>query len=538
VCPPGHLTTAIVLSKDTYPGFCSKEWDLKIGILELMSAGASTRWGNKLYGFLVVRQYASIMPQAVSVWCRNLGHEVYYATYYGGRDPESLLPKDLDVVFISTYTQASALAYALAKLYRRRNTLTVIGGPHARQFPEDCLRFFDVVVGECDRMLIEEILTDKPRGQIVSSGRLLTGIPTIEERMPEIRSSTFFRGKPSSFASVPLLTSIGCPNSCDFCIDWNSQYSLMSLEQLAEDLRYVYQNFPGVMIGLHDPNFAVRFEQVFDVLEKIPSRRRSRFIVETSLGVLRGSRLERLKKAGKFYVIPGIESWTAYSSKVGAGPGTEPRQKLDKVIDQLETIRPYVDGIQANFMFGLDTDAGDGPVALTREFARRASFVMPNFNVPVPFGNTPLYDRYVDEHRLLESMPFTFYYMPYLVYSLKNYGPAEFYERLIDMLAFVSSSSMMAARLDHAISPFSAVYSSVKALGNRQMVSRLSVLLRLLRTDRQFRMFHEHETDVLPEYYHREYERMLGRYSELMSREDRRPVLVSHETKKGVLTSA
>ena len=93
---------------------------MRIGILELMSAGATRRLDHIAYSYLVTKQYASIMPQAVSVWCRNLGHQVFYATYFGNRYPEQLLPNDLDVVFISTYTQASAWAYVLAKLYRRK----------------------------------------------------------------------------------------------------------------------------------------------------------------------------------------------------------------------------------------------------------------------------------------------------------------------------------------------------------------------------------------------------------------------------------
>ena len=85
------------------------------------------------------KQYESITPQAVAVWCRQLGHEVAYTAYYGQRDPRQLLPDGLDLVFLSTYTQSSALA----KLYRRQGILTVIGGPHAKSFPRDCLRFFD-----------------------------------------------------------------------------------------------------------------------------------------------------------------------------------------------------------------------------------------------------------------------------------------------------------------------------------------------------------------------------------------------------------
>ncbi len=417
---------------------------MRIGILELINSSPARKLDQKFYNSLVIRQYASIMPQTISVWCRSLGHEVFYATYCGNEVLDQLMPKDLDVLFVSTYTQASALAYAMAKLYRKTGALTVIGGPHARQFPDDCQRFFDVVVGECDKTLISEILKDKPRGQVVSSGRSLQAIPTIEERMPEIRSSTFLRGRPFPFSSVPLLTSTGCPNSCDFCIDWNSPYSLLSLDQLEADLRYVYDHFPGVMIGLHDPNFAIKFDEVFNVLEKVPHRKRSRFIVETSLSVMRGSRLERLQKAGKFFVIPGIESWTAYSNKVGAAAGSDPRQKLDRVIEELNDMRPYVEGIQANFMFGLDSDTGNDPVELTKEFAARAPFTMPNFNIPVPFGQTPLFKKYLKEDRLLTSMPFTFYYMPYLAYRLENYEPAEFYGKLIEMLAYVSSASMIA----------------------------------------------------------------------------------------------
>jgi len=506
---------------------------MRIGILELLRVDSTRRWDHTVYNYLVTKQYASIMPQAISVWCRNLGHEVFYASYFGHKDPKQLLPNDLDVVFISTYTQASALAYALAKLYRKEKTLTVIGGPHAKQFPEDCLRFFDIVVRDCDRTLITEILRDTPRGEILTSGRALDSIPSVQERMPEIRSSTFLRGKPFPFTSIPLLTSIGCPNSCDFCIDWNNPYVLLSLDQLEADMRYIFQHFPRVMIGFHDPNFAVKFEQVFNVMEKIPNSKRHTYIIETSLSILRDSRLERLKNMGNFYIIPGIESWTDYSNKVGAGSKIASRQKLDKVIEQLNIMRPYVTGIQANFIFGLDVDIGDEPIELTKEFASRVPFVMPNFNIPVPFGNTPLYERYLSEDRVLTAMPFTFYYMPYLVYTLKNYSPVVFYEKLINMVSYISSGSMLLKKLKKAPAPFSSVYNIVKTLSNRQIIGRLRNILSYLNTDKQFRAFHEHETDVLPEFYHRQYELALGPYATLMPRQERKPVLVSHK-KNGI----
>ena len=124
-------------------------------------------------------------------------------------------------------------------------------------------------------------------------------------------------------------------------------------------------------------------------------------------------------------------------------------------------------------------------------------------------------------------MPFSFYYLPYLVYTLKNYSPVIFYEKLIDMFSYISSGNMLLKRLQNAPALLPAGYNLVKTLGNRQMIGRLRNILNLLNTNKQFRAFHEHETDVLPEYYHRQYESLLGPYSSLMSHEERKPILVS-----------
>ena len=45
----------------------------------------------------------------------------------------------------------------------------------------------------------------------------------------------------------------------------------------------------------------------------------------------------------------------------------------------------------------------------------------------------------------------------------------------------------------------------------------------MLATDPQFRAFHEGRSRALPEYYHREYERLLGPMPPLMSRAERMP---------------
>ena len=101
---------------------------MRVGILDILAL-PSRHPAETVHHLIMTKQYASITPQAVSVWCRQLGHKTFYATYCGVGDPGRRLPPDLDVVFIACYTQASAMAYALAKIYRRAGTRTVIGGP-------------------------------------------------------------------------------------------------------------------------------------------------------------------------------------------------------------------------------------------------------------------------------------------------------------------------------------------------------------------------------------------------------------------------
>ncbi|MBM3957985.1 MAG: radical SAM protein, partial [Gemmatimonadetes bacterium] len=434
------------------------------------------------------------------------------------------LPNDLDIVFISAYTQASALAYGLAKLYRRDGTLTILGGPHAKAFPDDCLRFFDVVVRECDKELVADIVRTPPRGSVVTNGRPLREIPSVEERMPEIRASAFWRGRPYPSSTVPLLSSVGCPYGCDFCTDWDKPYALLPTDRLEADLRFVIDEYPNVLMAFHDPNFGVKFDEVLEVLERVPHGSRKRYILESSLSTLRDGRLERLRDVGCLYVAPGVESWGAYSNKAGVGPRVSAREKMERVVEHLRLIHEYVPGIHCNFMFGLDVDRGDEPVELTKEFMVRVPFVWPTINVPVPFGGTPMYERHVKERRILRAMPFLFYYAPYLVTTVRNYGPVRFYEKLVELTEQIVSTGALVRRLK-ATSGRVRVSLLLRTFSERGILARYRQLLEAMKADRGMRTFHEGASESLPEFYHYVFDRQLGSYAGLVSREDRRPLL-------------
>lgn len=499
---------------------------MRVAVLEILAL-PERRPTQLAYRLLLTKQFTSVMPQAVSVWCRQLGHQVTYATYYGVGDPLRSIPGDAEMVFISCYTQASPLAYAISKVLRSRGAITVLGGPHAKAFAADAVRFFDHVVGECDRDLVAGLLArDHKPGSIVSSARPPKELPLVEERLPEIlRSSFLFNGgmrTPTTL--VPMLASLGCPYACNFCIDWKSTYQTMPSDRLTEDIRFISQRFPGALVAFHDPNFGVRFDETLAALESVPPGARPPYLMESSLSILKPARMERLSATNCVFVAPGVESWDDYSNKSSAS-SKRGAEKVESVVKQFHQLHEHVANLQANFIFGLDIDSGNVPVDLLKRFMDAAPFVWPTINIPVPFGGTPLFDEMRANGRILEEMPFRFYYAPYSVVRISHYDPCTYYSKLIELFSHASTPHMLRSRLALARSKRQKMIQIARTMATRADVKRYRRILRALESDADLRRYHEGRHQRLPEFYRAEYERGLGRYADLLDDRDRCPVL-------------
>src|SRR5437016_11698085 len=133
---------------------------------------------------------ASIMPQVIGVWCRQLGHDVTLVCYTGFEDLLEELPGTLDLLFIGAFTEAAHTAYALSNLFRARGAITVLGGPHARCYPEDAQQYFDYVLGFTDKAVIRDVLEDCSRHRPVGLAMAAAGQPkeiaSVRERWPGI----------------------------------------------------------------------------------------------------------------------------------------------------------------------------------------------------------------------------------------------------------------------------------------------------------------------------------------------------------------
>src|SRR5438105_2020789 len=155
---------------------------LRIGILDLVTKSPNP----SLYGRLMNPNLASIMPQVIGVWCEQAGHDVHLVCYTGLEDLLEELPAKLDVLFIGAFTQSALLAYALSNLFRQRGAVTVLGGPHARCYPEDARKYFDYVLGFTDKSVVQEVLADcsqhRPMGRFIAADRQPSEMPSLQAR--------------------------------------------------------------------------------------------------------------------------------------------------------------------------------------------------------------------------------------------------------------------------------------------------------------------------------------------------------------------
>lgn len=447
---------------------------------------------------------ASIMPQAVAVWCEQAGHDVTFVCFTGSEDLVNDFPDDLDILFIGAFSQAAQLSYALSNLFQQRGTKTVLAGPHARCYPDDAVKYFDYVLGFTDESLIHEVLEDcqphRPIGLELSRAGQPRELPSARDRWKYIWPTV--QKAPTKLKMVPMLGSLGCPYTCSFCIDSVVDYQPVEANRLLDDLQFLAGKMEGACIGWHDPNFGVRFDDVMSAVEAIPHGQLGH-AAESSLSLLSEDRLKRLKTAGFLAVLPGIESWFSLGdkSKTGLTLGME---KVNQVSEHLNLVLEYVPYVQANWVLGLDCDEGPEPFELQKRFVDKSPGVFPGYSLLSAFGQAaPLNLELQEAGRVL---PFPFHFLnnnTAMNVKPKHYEWVEFYDHVIDVTHYTFSAPRIARRIKANRGSFASWLNFVRAVSSegRGRIKYYKLVREQLLTNRDFRRYFERETKVLPDFF-------------------------------------
>ncbi|UCG84784.1 MAG: radical SAM protein [Gemmatimonadota bacterium] len=474
--------------------------ELRIGVIDLVTKGPN----RALYARVMHANLASIMPQVVAHWCEELGHDVTFVCFTGRENLVDELPSNVDLVFIGAFTQSAQLAYALSNLFRFRGAVTILGGPHARCYPEDSCKYFDYVLGFTDKNLIDDVLRDhspnRPVGRFLTAERQPQSLPGVRERWKYIKPTL---EKAPLIKIVPMLGSLGCPYDCSFCIDSEVPYLPLDLETLKHDLRFLLTRFRRPRVAWHDPNFGVQFNAIMDAIEQVAPPDTVDFIAESSLSLLSEKRLKRLRRNGFKAMLPGIESWYDLGNKSKTG-GQTGSQKVRRVSEHVNLIMEYVPYVQTNFVLGLDVDEGVEPFQLTKEFVDKSPGAFPGYSLLSGFGRAaPLNLDYQRDGRIL---PFPFHFLNNnhaMNVRPKNYSWGDFYDHVIDLTRHTFSWRSILRRYRAVKTQIPKWMNVVRAVSSEGFgrIKYYSEVRRRLESDLPFRRYFEGDTTELPEFF-------------------------------------
>jgi len=485
---------------------------LKIGIIDLVAKAPNRTIWMRVMG----ANFASIMPQVIATWCEEFGHEVTFVTYTGRENLFEELPAEVDLVFISSFTEAALLSYALSNLFRSRGAITALGGPHARCYPQDAGKYFDYVLGFTDKALIREVLQDcsqhRPEGVNLSAERQPVELPGMSRRWKFAEQTL---QKAPFIKIVPLLSSMGCPYTCDFCIDSSVPYQPLNTDEMKRDLVFLLSKFKQPRVAWHDPNFGVRFDQCMDAIEEVVPPGQIDFIAESTLSLLSESRIKRLERNGFKALLPGIESWFELGKKSKTGQITG-MDKVKKVSDQVNMILRHIPYVQTNHIFGLDRDEGSTPFELTKRFLDLSPGAFPAYSMLSAFGQAAPQNLEFQRSNRVLAFPFHFLSNIQMNIKPKNYSWIDFYDHLIHLTKYSYSPRLMVRRFMANGETIPRWLNLVRGCSSERFgrIKYYTAIRQRLATDRPLRNFFEQETTAIPEYFVQKIRNDLGRFWE------------------------
>jgi hypothetical protein len=473
---------------------------LRVGIVDLVAKGPT----KSLYAKLMNANFASIMPQVLAVWCEEAGHDVSLVCYTGLENLVEELPEDIDLLFVGAFSQGAQLAYAISEMFRQRGVVTCIGGPHARCYPQDAQKYFDYVLGFTDKAILEEVLQDcqphRPMGEYRSAKTQPLSLPSVRDRWQYIKPTL---DKAPMLKMVPMLGSLGCPYTCSFCIDSVVDYQPLDFEQMRDDLRFLKQTMKNPVVGWHDPNFGVRFDDYLGAIEEAVPAGGIRFVAESSLSLLAEPRLVRLAKNGFKAILPGVESWYMLGNK-SKSRNKQGLEKMRQISDHANLITSHIPYLQTNFVLGLDCDEGPEPFELTKKFIDASPAAFPGYSLLTAFGQAaPLNLEYQEEGRVL-GFPFHFLNNNHAMnLKPKNYEWVEFYDHVIDLTKYSFSKRAIWRRLKANRGRIPRIMNVVRAISSegKGRIEYYSTVRDRLTSDSKFRDYFEGESTVLPQFF-------------------------------------
>ena len=332
-----------------------------------------------------------IILNALELWTESIGWKVRVAVC---KEDQVDLATDADVVGFSVYTQTAPAVYRLSDKLRRRGKFVIFGGPHFRgpSTYAEAAPHCDVVVSSICETQWQRLLTDIAREKI-SPGRqrpLYLVDKNNAFRYPNEFYESFANQKWYQIPSVP--TSLGCPYDCNFCSPYlPGKYILRDIQTIYHEIAKI----PRKMIFFCDASFGLNKRYTIELMHTLAPLKKQICIESTLARLNNRDILNALAVGGVKWIVTGIESLSLKMQKHGASDVSEILNSIVNYAHEHGMV------IQGNLICGLDSD---GPESFDRtfKFINNSGLDSTMLGILTPYPNTPLYQRFQREGRILD----------------------------------------------------------------------------------------------------------------------------------------
>jgi radical SAM superfamily enzyme YgiQ (UPF0313 family) len=329
--------------------------------------------------------------------------------------------REFDLVALSTYTARAFDAYQVADAYRALGIPVVFGGLHATVLPHEVAEHADaVVIGEGERTWPEVVRDFQQGGRAglkrfyreAAPGRfdlaeapmprfdLLTQ-PQPEHALPDPLASGEIH-RLGGYNRITVQTTRGCPWDCDFCAAsklYGARYRIKPVECVLNEVDAIRALWRRPFIEFADDNTFVHKPWSKELLRELAGRE-VRYFTETDISVADDEELlDLLYSSGCRQVLIGFES-PRRASLEGMDRVNWKSKQHQRYFEAIEKIQSRGISVCGCFIVGLDADT---PAIFDelREFIDRSRLLEVQVTILTPFPGTRLYQRLLEEGRLL-----------------------------------------------------------------------------------------------------------------------------------------
>ncbi len=380
---------------------------MKIGFLAM--SGVRVRdeelieLGLTLPGFVERGRVIASLPSLGALYLAAVtpsAHELkYYEAEADGSEPEDVYTCDL--VAISTFSAQVQEAYAIASRLRQRGVVVAMGGLHVSVMPEETQQQVDhVIVGEGERVwpaVVEAVENGLP-GRTWNAAEF--GL--VDLRSLPIPRYDLLDGRPYNRFTVQ--TSRGCPWRCDFCastIMLGLKYRKRPVEHIVRDIQAVRDLRAHPFIEFADDNTFVDKRWGKELCRAlIPLG--IKWFTETDITVADDPELlALLAQSGCRQLLIGLESPDSSSLEGVELRANFKAKSAGRYLEAVHRIQSFGITVNGCFVLGLDDHT---PAIFERihDFVNELNLYDVQITVMTPFPGTPLYDRLLEEDRLLQ----------------------------------------------------------------------------------------------------------------------------------------